>query len=234
MLIRFGNDRKTQMLVRTLVLSILLMLTVGIRAQGCSLVKDIYPGSLLTPGSAISLGGKALIFQALHPIYGNELFKLDANGAGLLKDVFSGPFFGRPSDLTSFWNGSKVLAVFNAKDSIMGREPWVTDGTTAGTQPLKDIHPGWNRDSECKQFTACGNDLFFMAWTKATGRELWVTDGTTKGTRLVTELQPGFYGSNPTHLTTCRGRLYFFAVTDNAPRVGTCGRQTVRPPARAE
>src|SRR5690606_39325753 len=36
--------------------------------------------------------------------------------------------------------GNKVL--FQGESAEYGTEPWITDGTTAGTFMLKDIHPG--------------------------------------------------------------------------------------------
>src|SRR4051812_25865430 len=53
-------------------------------------------------------------------------------------DLQPGSSSSGPSDITVCNN----LLFFQAGDSIHGREPWVSDGTPAGTFMLKDINPG--------------------------------------------------------------------------------------------
>ena len=70
---------------------------------------------------------------------------------------------------------------------ITPMEPWVTDGTTAGTHQLKKIFAGpfnpnmGDEGSDPDQFTA-GALMFFTANDGIHGRELWASDGTTAGT----------------------------------------------------
>ena len=56
--------------------------------------------------------------------------------------------------------GDKLI--FKATDKASGTEPWVTDGTTAGTGLLKDIFPG-TASSTLSGFTVLGDKLIFQA-----------------------------------------------------------------------
>ena len=81
--------------------------------------------------------------------------------------------------------------VFDPNDGTDGVEPWVTDGTAAGTVLLKDISPG-SASSSPQDFTRLLNgSLKFSASTAANGDELWMTDGTAAGTVMLEGHQPG-------------------------------------------
>jgi len=91
--------------------------------------------------------------------------------------------------------------VFAADDGVHGAEPWVTDGTPAGTRLLRDVCPGacWSWPTER---TNLGNRLLFAANTVEQGQEPWITDGTPAGTRLLRDICPGtchsfFFGMVP-------------------------------------
>ncbi|MEQ8908838.1 MAG: T9SS type A sorting domain-containing protein [Vicingaceae bacterium] len=90
----------------------------------------------------------------------------------------------------------KVL--FTTRDSLLGIEPWITDGTESGTYVLKDINDtilntqqgNFAAGSNPKNFTKVGNKVFFIARDKSFQEKLWSTDGSTAGTVLIDEL-PG-------------------------------------------
>ena len=116
-------------------------------------------------------------------------------------------------------SGNKIY--FFATDGINGKEPWVSDGTLAGTQLLKNIHPTTvdnNFDTSSVRFlSADATKAFFIANDGTTGNELWVTDGTTAGTNLVLDI---FQGTNASQIQVAPsaignnmkdGKLYFFA-----------------------
>ncbi|MEI8007597.1 MAG: ELWxxDGT repeat protein [Bacteroidota bacterium] len=117
-----------------------------------------------------------------------------------------------PADFVIFKN----KLVFTAADAAHGMEPWISDGTTAGTMMLKNINqtgivPGGDDGSEPSELTVVGDQLFFSANDNVHWYELWVTDGTEAGTRMVSDILPGSLGSNPHDLAPFNGRLIFGA-----------------------
>ena len=61
---------------------------------------------------------------------------------------------------------------FTADDGVHGNEPWVTDGTTAGTDLLADIRAG-PEGSRPEWLTIADSVLYFTAEDGAHGRQLW-------------------------------------------------------------
>jgi ELWxxDGT repeat protein len=100
--------------------------------------------------------------------------------------------------------------VFTADTPGAGREPWVSDGTVAGTTRLVDALAG-PASSQPDELTAAGDQAYLVLDDGVHGRELWRTDGTPAGTTLVTDLVPGAEGSGPAELTAVAGSVYFSA-----------------------
>lgn len=107
------------------------------------------------------------------------------------------------------------LLVFSANDRVHGFEPWVSDGTEAGTLMLGDLAPG-EPSSEPSLVGAVGGRVLF--WTNtpdgrsAAGRVAWVTDGTPAGT--VPLAMPCGDGCDDRHgdaSATFAGELFFQA-----------------------
>ena len=132
------------------------------------------------------------------------LWRTDGTRAGtrLLKpDVFSaqargvdgGRLFFAASGSTDFFHGT-------------GIEPWVSDGTAAGTHLLADLNQrlynngfgGLPYVGSSSPGTAVrtGPSLLFAADDGISGRELWATDLTAGGTRLVSDIDPRGQGTN--------------------------------------
>lgn len=100
--------------------------------------------------------------------------------------------------------------VFYADDGIHGREPWVSDGTVAGTKLLADLCPG-SCASTSGTLPSLPNRLLIGAITPATGAEIWSTDGTPAGTRLTKDICPGICWSNYYGFHRLGGRILFAA-----------------------
>ncbi len=132
-----------------------------------------------------------------------------------------GVFFANhmPNTRAEFWaelpNGGIVYSRFTTE---FGREPWVTDGTEAGTMPLGDLRPGGS--SSPSSFIRFGDFVFFTASTAETGRELWRTDGTAAGT-VVLDLIPGPDSVGPFNLTALDGHLFFAGFNSSWVSDGT-------------
>lgn len=117
-----------------------------------------------------------------------------------------------PSDFTVL--GSKVL--FVATDSTHGRELWITDGSEAGTQLLKDIDSGsgsaFGAVSSSEPRIVIGSEMYFAANDGSHGIELWKTDGTAGGTSMVQDLRSGSSSSGPYDMVDLNGTLAFLAT----------------------
>jgi ELWxxDGT repeat protein len=183
---------------------------------GTRLFKDILPGSESSSLERFTeLNGK-LYFSADNGVNGEELWISDGTTAGtqLLKDIRPGrfrslPFFQEPT--FAKFNGKLY---FSADNGASGFELWVSDGTSAGTQLLKNINPGRDNSSSPENFTELNGKLYFSANDGVNGQELWVTDGTTAGTQLLKDINPGSSNSYPGlfgDLIELNGKLYFTA-----------------------
>ncbi|MBL7682150.1 MAG: T9SS type A sorting domain-containing protein [Flavipsychrobacter sp.] len=89
--------------------------------------------------------------------------------------------------------------LFSANTSV-GRELWISDGTTAGTKLLKDINAGAGsslQNAGNGPRAVLGSKLVFAADNGTTGEELWVSDGTAAGTTLLKDIYTGSNSSNP-------------------------------------
>ena len=130
---------------------------------------------------------------------GTSLF-LDINSSGSSSPIFVGRLGGR--------------LVLWADDGAHGSEPWVTDGTPAGTSLLKDLYPGPARSGP-GSFTIRGSTLFFFAHDGVHGFEPWKTDGTAAGTVLVHDVAPGPAGSYFMSTFSTMGHEALFTASDH-------------------
>ncbi|QGJ71517.1 Hypothetical protein PBC10988_32240 [Planctomycetales bacterium 10988] len=99
---------------------------------------------------------------------------------------------------------------FTAQHDTYGRELWATDGTSAGTQLVKDINLLGHSNPD--DLVNVNGTLFFTADSGFPhGRELWMSDGTEAGTQMVKNIFPGPDSSDPLELTNVNGTLFFVA-----------------------
>lgn len=118
-----------------------------------------------------SLGDEALamVRGANHSF---ELLATDGTAAGthVLKQIHHDG-----SEFVNFrpWRvSSSPELLFPAGNDVVGSEMWVTDGTTAGTQPLFDLNPG-PADSHPGGAVRMGEHVYFSASQGDTGWELF-------------------------------------------------------------
>jgi len=105
---------------------------------------------------------------------------------------------------------------FSINDPVTGDEPWVSNGTAAGTHLLANLKPETSDGgSSPDSFVALNGKLVFAADDGVHGRELWTSDGTNAGTVLLSDVNPGAAGSSPNHLFASDNALYFFATDAN-------------------
>lgn len=122
-------------------------------------------------------------------------------------DLYPGKPNSQPKNF--YLLGSKMF--FKATDSSHGNEPWVSDGTLAGTNILKDIYPG-KYGSGMSYFAVINNKLYFNAVDSTHGNELWVSDGTPNGTNIVKDINKGQSNSTPQELVAYNNYIIFSAT----------------------
>jgi ELWxxDGT repeat protein len=132
----------------------------------------------------------------------------------VLLDAYPGDGSSDPDFFTRV--GDRMF--FNASDPDHGNEPWVSDGTAAGTHRVADIAPG-PAPSYVEQLTAFRGKVYFV-YNSGTDSELWVSDGTEGGTHVLIDTYPGDYdGVN--RLARAGDALWFSAISD--PGTGATG-----------
>ncbi len=145
--------------------------------------------------------------------FGANLYRLDSQFDGKKPLLIGAPTFGSAGsgDLQTLLHGNLLFSFSPNTQPPMGRELYISDGSTKGTRILKDIRPG-SLGSKPQSMRRVGNRVFFVADNGATGLEPWSTDGTPAGTKLLADLWPGRSGSNPSEVTPWDGRVWFTAL----------------------
>jgi len=102
--------------------------------------------------------------------------------------------------------------LFKSFDSVTGVEPWISDGTVAGTHMIQNINPeSLTDDSNPNTFVDWSGKLAFLA-DDGTNTLLWVSDGTAAGTKQPSKVNPANGVMLPSALSVMNGSLYFFAL----------------------
>lgn len=144
---------------------------------------------------------------------GRELYMTNGTAVGtvLVENLNTGGGGGNdsnPQDMVS-----ALGKLFFSADDGSGQEPWVSDGTPAGTFELANIQTG-GTSSNPNGFTEVNGKVYFAA-DGSNGIELYVTDGTGAGTQLVENINAGGNDSSPSNLTKF-GNLLFFTASDGS------------------
>lgn len=114
----------------------------------------------------------------------------------LALDVNQGPYTGLLAySSLQFGSSDGARAVFDGWSQDGGTEPWITDGTIAGTLLLRDLVPGPDHSGP-EPIQWVGNRLLLSRrGFNLTRGNLWVTDGTPAGTVPLTNVptSPGSF-----------------------------------------
>jgi uncharacterized repeat protein (TIGR01451 family) len=161
---------------------------------GTTLVADIEPGpSHSFPAALVELGGRAYFAPAAGAADG-ELWTSDGTAAGTSRviDIEPSPGSdGLPCSSSVIVRRAGRL-YFGGRTDGAGCEPWVSDGTAAGTQPLLDVDP-LRVDSSILGLTDASTRVYALAAgeSEALPYGLWASDGTEAGTiRLLSLARP--------------------------------------------
>ena len=182
------------------------------RTDGTTVTRltDLYAGTTSSgPAYLTPIGSKLFMYARQYstsiPLtnVGYELFTwTEAGGAVLVKDIFTGGTAnGSPTYITAL---DSTRVVFRASTATSGQEPWVSDGTAAGTFQLAEVNPGVTNSGMSAPVVVNGRAYF--AGTTNGEVELWATDGTTAGT-VRYDVNPGPNGSTPSSLAVFNNKL---------------------------
>ncbi len=140
--------------------------------EGTRALGQLAPGAASSAPSHFAAARGGVVFWA-DPGGGPVLFATDGTATSRISNVRPGPspwVNDRGQGFSPLGDG---LLAFAGWDPDGGLEPWVTDGTAAGTGRIADLAPG-TRSSDPGRFIRAGERVFFAAHEAAIGRELHV------------------------------------------------------------
>lgn len=172
-------------------------------AAGTTQVADLYAGATGSNPTELTAAGSGFYLSASNGFSG--LFFCNGSTVTSIKPIS----VGSPSNLA--YIGGNLY--FTAYQAGAGEEPWISDGTTAGTNMIKDLGSEFNGNSNPSGFTGTEHGVIFQAGVSLTGHELYVTDGSSSGTSLLKDINPGTATgiSNAAAFTRCGDSVYFAA-----------------------
>jgi ELWxxDGT repeat protein len=172
--------------------------------KGTVLVKSVSAAGLT------GFNGTLYFFVSL--ARGDQLWKSDGTAAGTVEVAqTTGAVFTGNAGVPTYPMVVNKLLFFIVNESTSGMTLWKSDGTAAGTGPVKENAPFVFSYPVPSSLTASGGALYFTASDTAHGEELWTSDGTAAGTSLVQDLNSGPNDSAPDGLTDVNGTLFFAA-----------------------
>ncbi|GAB2634742.1 hypothetical protein GCM10027035_29940 [Emticicia sediminis] len=184
-------------------------------AAGTTLLKNIYPSSSSSSPQDLTKCDNKIFFTAENGTVGRELWVTDGTTAGtnLVKDInlsnSAGDIsFPLNSNQRKFINVNGTL-FFIANSGIEGNELWKSDGTTSGTNLVKDFLPG-TLSGGYSNFTVVGSKLYFIVEDNGI-KKLCISDGTTAGSISLETIAPGLDMTNGYPLVDIGNTLLFVA-----------------------
>jgi trimeric autotransporter adhesin len=180
--------------------------TSDLTPSGTRLVRETCPGTCGGKPGGFLAGGNRMYFTAIE----------DKRSVWVSDGTAGGTFPLTSEHPTEALEGARLdgsRIAFGGFDVEHGLEPWVSDGTVAGSRRLVDLESDNQAGSKIESLMSAGGRAFFFADDGTAGRELWVSDGTEAETRLVDDLSPGSASSRLSRFTSSEagGRLVLFA-----------------------
>lgn len=181
-------------------------------AAGTMMLKDVKAGTGSSQTAGFCKIPSTTLFIAQSIGLESKLWKTDGTTAGTEQIPVAEPFYIVNQDMAKL--GNKVI--FFAHNTVDGYEPYVSDGTAAGTFMLKNINPSGNSlttQAMGLHLKMTDKYCYFIA-NNGTTNALWRTDGTTDGT---IEVMPSVTNgiSDAGYSTTDAENLWFINYLNN-------------------
>lgn len=143
-------------------------------STGTVQVKDVLPGATRAFPHGFFAAGPFLFFIARSASGFDELWRTDGTTNGTLQVKPAAQM--RPN---APLGSVGTRALFTGNDMVVGSEPWISDGTPAGTQLLADLNAGPDyANSSPHALAKLGTSLLFVGRTTAGPLNLYRVDGT--------------------------------------------------------
>lgn len=165
-------------------------------SAGTHIVKDIVAGKNNSSPAGFCKLGNSVYFSAYKTGLERKLWKTDGTAEGTVQVEVPEPFF-IAEVAVGIVNNKMIFFATNTTD---GYEPYVSDGTAAGTFMLKNIHPTGNSyptQSQNVHLRFNRSHCFFSA-NDGSKLALWRTDGTSEGTIQLLEASSNVSGGSYT------------------------------------
>ncbi len=179
---------------------------------GTAKIKDLYPNVVCSDINYLTAFNGSLFFLASEETTGNELHISDGTTAGttILKELgagTAGAYLNTPILTTDF--GKMFFS--SSGDSTVGDELYVSDGTNAGTQLVKDIFPGATGSSP-RYLTALPTFGKILFYTMGGSYGYYLSNGTSAGTVQLTGLST-IYQGGAASIATPAGAIFYYTET---------------------
>lgn len=139
---------------------------------GTTLVSDYVAGAASAEIDSLAVIGDSLVASVYNASGGNDILLYDAASTSRTLLFTSNSWAGRVLSVS----GGKVA--FQGQAPATGHEPYITDGTLAGTQIILDTNPGvlslFDYGSEGLHFNSVSNSVYFI--NERDNYEIWVSD----------------------------------------------------------
>lgn len=183
-------------------------------SAGTSLFADIEPGSANSYPLNLSSSPLGLYFSA----NGFGLWATD--GAAVTRVDNLQRSSSSPSEMLHDPIASRLFMAMSSAG--FGTEPWVSDGTEAGSFRLRDIQVGASSSLVDELFATLPDPsgaaqdslMVFAANDGIAGRQLWRSDGTSAGTEVLAITNP--FMTTAVEPGTVFGEHYYFAADDGS------------------
>ncbi|HEV7669088.1 MAG TPA: hypothetical protein VGS22_11220 [Thermoanaerobaculia bacterium] len=183
---------------------------------GTRLVKDLTPGPQSSDLRNF-FAAEGRVYFVDGPGDGTVLWASDGTAGGTRRLVGEDDPFASSLGV-SFGASAGGRAFFRLTDEAHGPEPWVSDGTVAGTSLVADLNPAQESSSFPQVLMPAGDRCFFFV---RIGDEesygLWVSDGTAAGTSLVHPFESPFFEPNQFVGVDLGDRLAWFQKVGSPP-----------------